>query len=104
MEILNDNGIEKEAIPTKLEGIAFGQDIEVDGTSKHTLYVSNDNDYLATTTVDDATVDNPNTIYVFSFTDGDLPGFIPQPIRPYYVEEMEGHDWACSRDCGNGKR
>jgi len=33
-----------------------------------------------------------------------LPGFLPQPIRPYSEEDMEGNDWACSRGYGNSKR
>lgn len=97
---LNDNGIAATAIPAKLEGIAFGQDIEVDGVSKHTLYVSNDNDYLATTTLGSDTVENPNTFYVFSFTDEELPEFVPQCIRPYYQEDVDGNNWVCDRERG----
>ena len=68
---LNAAGIADAQIPAKLEGLAFGQDIVVDGVTKHTLYVANDNDFLATT---EAGLSNPNQWYVFTFTDADLGG------------------------------
>jgi hypothetical protein len=43
---LNGAGIDSLFIPSKLEGITFGQDILIDGATKHTLYVANDNDFL----------------------------------------------------------
>jgi hypothetical protein len=72
-----------------LEGIAFGQDVTINDTRMHTLYVSNDNDYLAKITDDTHPdgVENPNTLYVFAFTNDDLPGFEPQKIKPYYLED-----------------
>jgi hypothetical protein len=72
-------------IPSKIEGVAFGADIQVNGVSKHTLFVANDNDYLATIAdpLNPATefAANPNQFYVFTFEDADLPGYVPQPIR-----------------------
>ena len=63
-------------LPSKLEGITFGQDVRVNGATKHTLYLSSDNDFLASFALDDdlqAHVhDNPSKIFVFSFDQGDL--------------------------------
>ena len=85
---LNTAGIDSYLIPSKIEGIAFGQDVVIDGSTKHTLFVANDNDFLAT--IADplklpgdstrGTVANPNVFYVFAFGDDDLPGFVPQRI------------------------
>src|SRR5262249_1777543 len=60
-------------IPSKIEGIAFGQDVMIDGVRKHTLFVANDNDFLAmvadpTKLPNDPTrglVANPNQYFVF---------------------------------------
>src|SRR5262249_39101602 len=38
-------GIQPFDVPAKLEGITFGQDVVINGETKHTLYISNDNDY-----------------------------------------------------------
>lgn len=63
-------------LPAKLEGITFGQDVSLNGVTKHTLYLSSDNDFLASFVLDDdlpAHVhDNPSRIFVFSFDQGDL--------------------------------
>ncbi len=83
--------IDKHLIPSKLEGIAFGQDVVIDGVTKHTLYVANDNDFLATiadplklpSDTTRSTVPNPNQFYVFTFGDEDLPGFVPQQINAH---------------------
>jgi hypothetical protein len=59
----------------------------IQGVTKHTLYVANDNDFTATATVTvggvAATVDNPNQLFVFAFDDTDLPGFVPQQITAF---------------------
>jgi hypothetical protein len=86
---LTGAGIDPLYIPSKIEGVAFGPDVTVGGETRHTLYVANDNDFLAevadpTKAPGDSTrgmVPNPNTIYVFAFTDADLPGYVPQPLR-----------------------
>lgn len=87
---LNAQGIDSYLIPSKLEGVAFGQDVVIDGETRHTLFVANDNDFLPTIadplkSPDDTTrglVPNPNRFYVFAFGDDDLPGFVPQQINP----------------------
>jgi hypothetical protein len=89
-------GIDPLFIPSKLEGIAFGQDVVIDGGTKHTLYVANDNDFLGEiadpTDPLNSIVENPNQFYVFAFDDNDLPGFAPQIIKPFTGHEGEGED------------
>ena len=95
---LNAAGIDSLLIPSKLEGVAFGQDVVINGVTKHTLYVANDNDFLATIAdplnPTGGTVANPNQFYVFAFGDEDLQGYVPQKIK-------ELHDHLCSDD-GDG--
>jgi hypothetical protein len=71
---LNANGIPSDQIPAKIEGLAFGQDIDINGI-EHTLFVSNDNDFVAD-------VAGPNQFFVFAFADSDLPGFVQQQFVP----------------------
>lgn len=68
---LNAHGILDTEIPAKLEGATFGPDVTIDGQVKHTLYIANDNDF-------DASANNPNKFFVFTFGDDDLPGYTPQ--------------------------
>ena len=72
---LNANGIASDQIPAKIEGLAFGQDTDINGVLEHTLFVSNDNDFVAD-------VAGPNQFFVFGFTDSDLPGFAQQQFVP----------------------
>ncbi len=86
---LTATGINSYLIPSKIEGIAFGQDIVINGVTKHTLFIANDNDFLATIAdplklpgdPSRGMVANPNQFYVFAFDDSDLPGYVPQKIR-----------------------
>lgn len=71
---LNAAGFADTQIPAKLEGMAFGPDIVIDGVKKHTLYIANDNDFLATV----GGLSNPNQFYVFAFDDADLGGSVFQ--------------------------
>jgi hypothetical protein len=77
VKILNNapNNIAKTQIPAKIEGLAIGQDITVNGVNLHTLWVANDNDFVPTIAGD-------NRFYVFGFTDADLGGstFAPQVV------------------------
>jgi Esterase-like activity of phytase len=68
---LTGHGWAAKQIPAKLEGMAFGPDIVVEGVVRHTLYIANDNDFLPVTADGLA---NPNQWFVFSFTDADLGG------------------------------
>lgn len=74
---LNAAGFTDTQIPAKLEGMTFGPDVEINGVVKHTLYVSNDNDFLATYNGQP----NPNQFYVFAFDDADLGGSVLVPQR-----------------------
>jgi hypothetical protein len=87
VKALTDHGIDVRHIPAKLEGLAFGQDVVINGVTKHTLYVVNDNDFLTTATVTvggvAATVDNPNQFFVFAFDSEDLPGLCPSRSKRF---------------------
>ena len=61
--------------PAKLEGIALGPDVESNGTTLHTLWVANDNDFLHDL---NGAGTNPNQFFVFGFTDADLLGSVLQ--------------------------
>jgi hypothetical protein len=91
---LNGNGINSSDIPAKLEGLAFGQDVIVNGVTKHALYVSNDNDYVPVVTDNGHPngIDNSNKFFVFAFDDNDLPGFVPQQMKRFYREGVDGVD------------
>ncbi len=81
---LTQNGIKVEDIPAKLEGLAFGKDVMLNGVEKHTLFIANDNDFLGTLAPDtyhSTSVDNPNKFFVFAVDSNDLPGFLPQKIK-----------------------
>jgi len=79
VKALTAAGVSTIHIPAKLEGIAFGQDVVLNGVPKHTLYITNDNDFLAAVPdKNNVIVDNPNQYFVFAFSDADLPGFVQQ--------------------------
>jgi hypothetical protein len=93
---LNAHGIASTEIPAKLEGVTFGPDLDVGGVMKHTLFIANDNDFLATVkgSIHPTGVDNPNQIFVFTFTQSDLPGFVPQQLEAneHCGERRHDHD------------
>ncbi|HWH84404.1 MAG TPA: esterase-like activity of phytase family protein [Burkholderiaceae bacterium] len=66
-------GLSAEQIPAKLEGMAFGEDVVVGGVVQHTLYIGNDNDFLAVTPGGRS---NPNQWFVFAFGAADLGGSV----------------------------
>jgi hypothetical protein len=82
-------GMNSYFIPSKIEGIAFGEDVVINGETKHTLYIANDNDFLPTIAdplkapgdITRGKVMNVNQFYVFAFSDSELPGYIPQDIK-----------------------
>lgn len=67
--LLNANGIASDQIPAKLEGLAFGQDVILNGILEHTLYVANDNDFIPD-------MAGPNQFYVLGLSDADIPSFV----------------------------
>lgn len=77
VQVLNANGFASAQIPAKIEGLAFGQDVVVNGVATHTLYVANDNDFVPG-------MAGPNRWFVFGFTDADLAAlglsYTPQQI------------------------
>ena len=79
---LNGAGVGSKDIPAKLEGVAFGPDVFVDGALEHTLWVSNDNDFIGTVTDDNhpAGIDNPNQFFVFTVDAAALPEYVPQEL------------------------
>ena len=74
---LNLHGITADYVPAKLEGVAFGPDMVIDGVNKHTLFIVNDNDFLPTVNG----VNNPNQFFVFSINESDLNSFSAQMIK-----------------------
>ena len=73
-------GVSPADIPSKIEGLAFGADVSLDGTLEHTLWVANDNDFVPASA-------GPNRFWVIGFTDADLAavfpqsaGFVPQSV------------------------
>ena len=78
VQVLNANGITSDLIPAKLEGMALAGDVTYNGTTYHTLWVANDNDFLQD--YNNQMNSNPNQYYVFGFTDNDLGGskYVPQ--------------------------
>lgn len=81
--LLKANGYTDRTIPAKIEGLAFGPDVLVDGVLQHTLIVTNDNDFLDTVGVNGTPTANPNQFFVLGITSDRLAGYqsqhIPEP-------------------------
>ncbi|MDO9103918.1 MAG: esterase-like activity of phytase family protein [Methylovulum sp.] len=77
-------GIDANDIPAKIESVAFGPDMVIDSVTKHTLFIANDNDFLATITDDTHPngIANANKFFVFAVDSADLPNYVPQTIAP----------------------
>jgi len=75
-------GVAAQNIPAKIEGMTFGQDVVYNNVNLHTLWVSNDNDFLSTITDSKHPLgfNNPNNFYVFGFSDADLQNYVAQKI------------------------
>ncbi|MDR3673536.1 MAG: esterase-like activity of phytase family protein [Holophaga sp.] len=75
---LVNSGTAATAIPSKIEGVAFGPDMTISGSAKHTLWIANDNDFVPDTS-------GTNRFYVFAFSDADLGGstYVGQAVTPY---------------------
>ncbi|HEY2732793.1 MAG TPA: esterase-like activity of phytase family protein, partial [Polyangiales bacterium] len=78
--MLNAHGIASQDIPAKLEGLAFGPDVVTQGVTRHTLDLSNDNDFLGTITDSNhpTGIDNSNKFFVFAIDVSALPNFAQQ--------------------------
>ncbi len=84
VQLFTTSGIAAGNIPAKIEGISFGADVRQGKINDHTLWIANDNDFLAT--VPDANgnqIPNPNQFFVVGFTDADLGGsqYVPQQFK-----------------------
>jgi hypothetical protein len=75
-------GLAREDIPAKIEGLAFGPDIQHGGERRHTLFVATDNDFLATITdtAHPEGIENPNQFFVFALDPALVPGYQPQQL------------------------
>jgi hypothetical protein len=87
VSVLTANGVSAGNIPAKIEGEAWGPDVKYNGQTLHTLWVTNDNDFLIETT--DASGNpqlNPNQFFVFGFTDAQLGGskLVPQQFHCFF--------------------
>jgi hypothetical protein len=80
VKIFAASGISADQVPAKIEGIAFGEDVQEKNTRLHTLYVANDNDFLQDY---GGPGSNPNQLFVLGFTDADLNGSVYRPERTY---------------------
>jgi len=104
---LGANAIPATLIPAKIEGITFGPDIRQEDCTPdfwnrlwffhenkgrnnsnsgknalHTIWIANDSDFLPMVVDPNGNqIPNPNQFFVFSFTDADLPGFVPQKFE-----------------------
>ena len=83
VNVLTANGFTTSTIPAKIEGLAFGPDVTLNGGIVHTLWVANDNDFLQD--YGGVTNSNPNQFLVFGFKDSDFGGsiFVPQTRTGY---------------------
>ncbi len=87
LDILKANDIAAESVPAKLEGVAFGPDLVINGVNKHTLFIVNDNDFLPSV----GDLNNPNQFFVFSVDESDLLTYSAQKIVHSSDDEHE-HD------------
>ncbi|SDD70729.1 esterase-like activity of phytase family protein [Paraburkholderia lycopersici] len=102
--VLGAHGFATADIPAKLESLAFGEDVIVNGQRRHTLVIANDNDFLGTITDTHHPngIANPNQFFVFAFSSADLPGFTPQNLRTQCDDDRDDprhHD----HDDGQGR-
>ena len=79
---LTAHGFNANDIPAKLEGLAFGPDVTVNGTVAHTLFLANDNDFIGTVVDSNHPngIDNPNQYFVFGVPASALPGYVGQKL------------------------
>ncbi len=86
VKALVNAGFDPTQIPAKLEGIALGQDITQGPGKLHTLWIANDNDFLATVPDPNGNlIANPSQFFVFGFTDESLNG------SPLVLQKISGN-------------
>jgi hypothetical protein len=71
---LGAHGYAPADVPSKIEGLAFGPNVVLNGRSQRTLWISNDNDFLPTITdsLHPNGAPNPNVFFVFAVDPADL--------------------------------
>ena len=76
-------GIAAQNIPAKIEGMTFGEDVVYNNETLHTLWISNDNDFLSTIIDSKHPIEfaNPSNFYVFGFSDADLKNYVAQNLK-----------------------
>ena len=86
--VLVSSGIAAQNIPAKIEAMTFGEDVVYNNTILHTLWIANDNDFLATITDSKHLTGfaNSNNFYVFGFSDLDLQNYVAQKIQVNVAE------------------
>jgi hypothetical protein len=67
------HGLAGAGFPARIEGLAFGPDVVMQGRKRRTLYVTSDNDYLE---------NEPTELFVFAIDASDLRAYRPQRFRP----------------------
>jgi hypothetical protein len=92
--LLGANGISPTQVPAKIEGIALGPDIDVNGLLEHTLWIANDNDFVPNQA-------GPNTFFVVGVTTNDL---LPEPMSAAVLIPGVVGLWLARRHCGSAKR
>ncbi len=65
------HGLRGRNFPPRIEGLAFGPDVVMEGRTRRTLVVASDNDFVE---------DQPTWIYVFAVDRDDLAPVKPQPL------------------------
>lgn len=78
--LLKANGYTDRTIPAKIEGLAFGPDIWVDGVLQHSLIFVNDNDFMPQVEVNGTLTANPNQFFLLGITQDVFPDFQAQQI------------------------
>jgi Esterase-like activity of phytase len=79
VKVLKASGFADTQIPAKLEGVTFGPDVTYKGSTLHTLWVANDNDFLQDFSGPNT---NPNQYFVFGLTDAELgSAYVPQNVH-----------------------
>jgi len=73
VKLLEAAGIPDDQIPSKIEGITFGQDVTYNGQTEHTLWIANDNDFVPD-------VAGPTKFFVVGLSDRDLPDLVQEQI------------------------
>jgi len=79
---LGANGVTAANVPAKIEAVAFGPDMVIGGVNKHTLFIANDNDFVAD-------IAGPNQFFVFTVDESDLLTFVPQTVAPFILDSND---------------